>query len=54
MIDKKGTFYLIRQNKKDENLKFILKNDKAKVFIQGNFENVEFDLQGIFLIIKKK
>ena len=53
VIDKKGTFYLIRQNKKDENLKFILKNDKAKLFIQGNFENVEFDFQGDFINEKK-
>ena len=54
VIDKKGPFYLIRQNKKDENLKFVLKNNKAKVFIQGNFENVEFDLQGDFSNNKEK
>ena len=54
VIDKKGTFYLIKQDKKDENLKFILKNNEAKVFIQGNFENVEFDFQGDFFNEKEK
>ena len=53
MIDKEGTFYLIRQDKKDENFKIILKNNKAKLFIQGNFENVEFDFQGDFINEKK-
>ncbi len=41
-MNKKGTYYFIKQNKKNEDLNFIFQNSEAKLFIQGNFENVNF------------
>ena len=41
-MDKKGTYYFVKKNISNENLKFIFQNSEAKVFIQGNFNNVNF------------
>tara|TARA_Y100000816_G_scaffold1914_1_gene1101 strand:- start:2436 stop:4559 length:2124 start_codon:yes stop_codon:yes gene_type:complete len=42
-MNKKGTYYFIQKNKKDIDLNFIFQNSEAKLFIQGNFENVNFN-----------
>ncbi len=42
-LDKKGTYYFIQKNINGENLKFIFENSEAKIFIQGNFKNVNFE-----------
>lgn len=43
VIDEKATYYLIKQDRKNENIKFKIKNNDAKLFIQGNFENINFE-----------
>ena len=43
IMDKKGTYYFVEQNISNENLKFIFQNSEAKIFIQGNFKNVNFE-----------
>ncbi len=43
IINEKGTYYFVEKNISDVNLKFIFKNIEAKVFIQGNFNNVNFE-----------
>ncbi len=47
-IDKKGTYYLIKQDTKNKNLKFDFLNSEAKLLIQGNFENVNFEFNRVF------
>ena len=47
-INKKGTYYLIKQDIKNKNLKFDFLNSEAKLFIQGNFENVNFEFNREF------
>ncbi len=53
-IKDKGTYYFIRQNENDKNLKFIFQNSEAKLFIQGNFENVNFEFKSEFEEKKKE
>ena len=47
-INKKGTYYFIKQDIKNKNLKFDFLNSEAKLFIQGNFENVNFEFNREF------
>ncbi len=47
-IDKKGTYYFIKQDIKNKNLKFNFLNNEAKLFVQGNFENVNFEFNREF------
>lgn len=54
LINKKGTYYFIEQDKKDESYKFIFQNSEAKLFIQGNFENVIFEFNRKFDHQKEK
>ena len=42
-MDKKGTYYFVKKNISDKNLKFIFQNSESKIFIQGNFNNVNFE-----------
>ena len=42
IMDKKGTYYFVKKNISGEDLKFIFQNSEAKIFIQGNFNNVNF------------
>ena len=53
-IDKKGTYYFIKQDIKNKNLKFNFLNSEAKLFIQGNFENVNFEFNREFNFQKDK
>ncbi len=41
-MDKKGTYYFVEKNINNENLKFVFQNSEAKIFIQGDFKNVNF------------
>ncbi len=43
IMDKKATYYFIQKNISYKNLKFIFQNSEAKIFIQGNFKNVNFE-----------
>ena len=43
IMDKKGTYYFVKKDISDENLKFIFQNSESKIFIQGNFNNVNFE-----------
>ena len=47
-MDKKGTYYYIQKDISNENLKFIFQNSEAKIFIQGNFNNVNFEFNRDF------
>jgi hypothetical protein len=47
-LDKKGTYYFIQKNISDKKLKFIFQNSEAKIFIQGNFKNVNFEFSRDF------
>ena len=53
-INKKGTYYFIKQDIKNKNLKFDFLNSEAKLFIQGNFENVNFEFNREFNFQKDK
>lgn len=53
-MSKKGTYYFIKQNKKNEDLNFIFQHSEAKLFIQGNFENVNFKFIKDFVNQNKK
>ena len=53
-INKKGTYYFIKQDIKNKNLKFDFLNSEAKLFIQGNFENVNFEFNRKFNFQKDK
>ena len=53
-INKKGTYYFIKQDIKNKNLKFDFLNSGAKLFIQGNFENVNFEFNREFNFQKAK
>ena len=48
-MDKKGTYYYIQKDISNENLKFIFQNSEAKIFIQGNFNNVNFEFTRDFV-----
>ena len=50
----KGTYYFIKQDIKNKNLKFDFLNSEAKLFIQGNFENVNFEFNREFNFQKDK
>ena len=52
-MDKKGTYYFVQKNISNENLKFIFQNSEAKIFIQGNFNNVNFEFIEILKIKAK-
>lgn len=43
VINKKATYYFIKQDRKNENIRFKINNNDAKLFIQGNFENINFE-----------
>ena len=47
-INKKGTYYFIQQDIKNKKLQFHFLNSEAKLFIQGNFENVNFEFNREF------
>ena len=47
-IDKNATYHYVVANKNNQNLKFIFKNNKSKLFIQGNFKDVNFDFKKEF------
>jgi len=47
-IDKNATYHYVAVNKKNQKLKFIFKNNKSKLFIQGNFKDVNFDFKKEF------
>ena len=53
-IDKNATYHYVKVNKSNQDLKFIFKNSKAKLFIQGNFENVNFDFKSDFYTTKNE
>ena len=47
-IDKNATYHFVKANISKQDLKFIFKNKKSKLFIQGNFEDVNFDFKKDF------
>tara|TARA_X000001036_G_scaffold52576_1_gene42061 strand:+ start:1167 stop:3296 length:2130 start_codon:yes stop_codon:yes gene_type:complete len=47
-IDKNATYHYVVENKNNQNLKFIFKNNKSRLFIQGNFKDVNFDFKKEF------
>ena len=53
-VNKKATYYFIKQDIKNKNIKFDFLNSEAKLFIQGNFENVNFEFNGEFNFQKNK
>ena len=42
-MDKDATYHFVKTEKSNQDLKFIFRNNKSKLFIQGNFDNVNFD-----------
>ena len=50
-IDKNATYHFVKANISKQDLKFIFKNKKSKLFIQGNFEDVNFDFKKDFNVI---
>ena len=53
-INKKATYYFINKDKKNKNLKFDFINSEAKLFIHGNFENVNFEFNRNFNLQKEQ
>ena len=48
LIDKNATYHFVGANKKNQDIKFIFKNNKSRLFIQGDFKNVNFDFKKEF------
>ena len=44
-LDEKATYYFIQNDEKDRNIKFTFQNSEAKLFLQGNFENINFEFK---------
>ena len=48
LIDKNATYHFVKVNKNNQDIKFIFKNNKSRLFIQGDFKNVNFDFKKEF------
>ena len=48
ILDKNATYYFVKKNIKNRDIKFLFKNSKSKLYIQGNFLNVNFDFERKF------
>ena len=48
ILDKNATYYFVKANINNQDLKFIFKNSESKLFIQGNFTNINFDFKRDF------
>ena len=47
-LDQKATYFFIAENYSNKDLEFIFQNSQSKLFIQGNFVNVNFDFKKQF------
>ena len=45
ILDEKATYYFIQNDKNDKNIKFTFRDSEAKLFLQGDFENVNFEFK---------
>lgn len=48
ILDKNATYYFVKENMNNQDLRFIFKNNDSKLFIQGNFTNINFDFKRDF------
>jgi len=53
-ISEKATYYFIKQNRQDENIKFNFYNNESKLFIQGEFKNVNFEFENKVNVLTNK
>jgi hypothetical protein len=48
-LDKNATYYFVKKNKSNQDIKFFFKNPKSRLFIQGKFKNVNFNFKREFM-----